>query len=371
VVFGGPAAAFFNGPCSWSTACSRFLFPAIRPSPRKRAPRATGLTEFIAGPENRLAGFAVQSVLDKAASQYNPLVIYGPTGAGKSHLALGLAGWWQKQHPQANVVYLPAADFAERYADAVETDTVRSWRDQLRAASLFVLEDIGHLAGKRSAQSELWHTLDAIWQQEGLVVVTSRHLPAQMTTLIPALRSRLTAGLSVPLSLPGPGARRMILERLAAARGTLLPKRAAQTLADGLDLSAPALLGALLELEMTAGDSRGPIDAQRVRSYMAGHARADSITLRTIAVSAAKYFGLKLSELKSPRRRQHIVAARGVAMYLSRELTGKSLEQIGIYFGGRDHTTVMHGCRRTADLLKHDPATGQAVADLRKLLLDR
>jgi len=334
-----------------------------------RPARGAGLCEFIAGPENRLAGLALRAVLEASTSDYNPLVLYGPPGSGKSHLARGTADWWRQAYPHSVVICLTAGELAEQYAAAVHDSDVDAWRMELRKANLLVLEDLIQLTGKKSAQQELWRAIDAVCQLGGFVLITSRSLPNHMTSLVPALRSRLSGGLSVPLSLPGSCARQVILEKLAAARSTRLPKKAVQALAEGLSLPVPALIAAMMELEMAARADGGDIDLDRVKRYVSSFGRSEPLTIRSIAMLTAKHFGLKLADLKSPQRRQAIVSARGVAIYLARQLTESSLEQIGAFFGGRDHTTVLHSYRRTEKLVKHDPATRLAVNELRKTLL--
>ena len=242
------------------------------------------------------------------------------------------------------------------------------WRQQLDSLGLLVLEDLGQLAGKRPAQQELLRLLDALADRDARVVVTARALPTHLNVLLPSLRSRLSAGLAVPLALPGPAARRVILERLATVRGLSLSKRALHGLADGLDGSVPILIAALSELDLRSRVEGQTIDHRRVRQYVAQRDSANMPSLRQIATLTAKYFGLSLTELKSPLRRQPLVAGRAVAMYLARQLTDKSFAQIGDYFGKRDHTTVLHGCRQTERLLRRDRTTRQAVGDLKRLL---
>ncbi|HEY2894818.1 MAG TPA: DnaA/Hda family protein [Pirellulales bacterium] len=324
--------------------------------------------EFVAGPENSLAATALLPYMERTGSALNPLVLYGPHGSGKSHLAHGLLAWWQQHHPAAPVELVAASDFAQAYAASLDYQRLEAWRQQMRGLSLLIVEDLGQLVSKRPAQQELLHTFDVLMQRDALVVVTARSLPAHSPGLLAALRSRLSAGLAVPLALPGQAARRAIFERLAASRSVALPKRALHRLADGLPLSAPAMISALLELELAA-QTGSRVDTHRIRQFVAEHDREKIPALRDIACLTAKYFGLKLSDLKSPLRRQPLVAARGVAMYLARQLTRQSLQQIGTFFGGRDHTTVLHGCRRTDKLLKRDRATRQAVLDLKKILI--
>ena len=176
----------------------------------------------------------------------------------------------------------------------------------------------------------------------------------------------MSAGLTVTLALPAAAARLALVERFAALRRIALPEAAARTLADGLSVTAPELSGALAELQMQAAVESKSIDVNRVRRFLADRQLRLRPSLRTIAGLSAKYFGLRMSELTSPSRRRGVVQARGVAVYLARQLTGKSLEQIGVYFGGRDHTTVLHSFRSIETRLRSDPTTRRAVADIRK-----
>jgi chromosomal replication initiator protein len=324
--------------------------------------------QFVAGEENRLAGHALRPFIARTATLYSPLVLYGPRGAGKSHLAYGLAAHWRDHYPERGAECLPAGEFAREHSAAISQDRLEDWRRGKRALWLLVLEDITQLGGKRAAQHELVSLFDELADREALVVVTARSLPTHSAVLVPALRSRLSAGLAVRLSLPGPQTRRAILEKLAAARGLSLSKRVIHSLADSLPTSVAALAGALAELELRARTDGQPIDARRVRAFVTERGSSHAPTLREIAALAGKYFGFSLADLKSPKRRQPLVRGRGVAMYLVRQLTGKSFEEIGEYFGGRDHTTVLYGCRRTESLLARDRATRRAVAEIKGLL---
>jgi chromosomal replication initiator protein len=196
-------------------------------------------------------------------------------------------------------------------------------------------------------------------------------LPSRLTGLIPTLRSRLSAGLAIPLALPGPGARRAILERLAGSRGLNLNRRVLQTLADGLCLSVPALSGVLMQLEMQAREDGRDIEPDDADRFVDRYNRSEPLTMRMIGSATAKYFGLTVGELKSHGRRHALVTARAVAVHLARQLTDLSLNQVGEYFGGRDHTTVLNACHKADELLKHDAASRQAIADLKQVLGQR
>jgi len=325
------------------------------------------LCQFLAGPENRLVEVAVRSVLDgPIGGGYNPLLIYGHSGTGKSHIARGLDTQWRANYPRLKCIYTTAVDFARELTDALDSQGMDEVRAKYRTAALLVFEDLAWLAGRTAAQEELVCTLDILLASNKQVVVTASCPPGQLPGIRPSLQSRLVAGLTVPLALPSSGARLAILRQLSRLRRVKLAESVARTLADGLAGTVPELLGALVQLEMAARLDGGRIDAEAVRCYLARRHTDGRPPLRQIAAATARHFSLKLSELRSRSQRRAVVTARGVAMYLARQFTGNSLQQIGRYFGDRDHSTVMHGCRKTETLLSTDPAIRQAVRQLQQ-----
>ncbi len=343
--------------------------PRLSPARNRRAAHPAiahpaTLPGFLVGPENRLVEVAVRVVLTDQAAGYNPLVFYGPSGTGKSHLARGLAAEWKALPGQRKAVYTTAVDFARKLAEAIETQATEDFRAWYQRAGLLVVEDLGQLAGKHAAQEELVHAIDALIPLGCRVVVTASTSPGQIPGIAPMLKSRLLGGLTVPLCSPGPEARRAVLYEVAALRGIKLCRNVAGILADGLCVTVPELRGALVQLEASAEITGGKIDAEAARAYLAERNGLQEPSLRDIAVNTARHFSLALSELRSSTRCRPVVTARGVAMYLSRLLTQHSLGRIGDYFGGRDHSTVMHGCRKTERLIKSDPTIRQAVEQL-------
>jgi len=308
----------------------------------------------------------VQSVLDGEVDGDNPLLLYGPSGTGKSHLARGMAAAWKTRRHRRPVVYAAAIDFARELDDAIEAQAVADFREHYSRAALLVVEDIGQLAGRHRAQLELVVLLDLLVGAGVQVVITACAAPEQLPDITPRLRSRLGAGLTVPLALPGLPTRLAVLRQLAEARGLKLSEAALQTLAAGLRVSVAELLGAIVQLEMTSPATGGVIGVEAARQLVERSRGSRRIELRRIAAATARHFSLRVSELRSASRRQSVVRARGVAMYLARELGGSSLNQIGSFFGGRDHTTVMHGCRRTEELLNSEPAIRQAIQQVRR-----
>jgi chromosomal replication initiator protein len=199
-------------------------------------------------------------------------------------------------------------------------------------------------------------------------VATSPTAPQEIAGLVPALQSRLAAGLCLPLAPPGADTRQAILERWTSLREFQLADSILKLLAEGLEGTVPELLGAMLQLEVPAREEGRSVDARHVREYLSQRDEAVRPKMRDIALLTARHFSLRLSDLRGTSRRRPVVVARDVAIFLCRQLTRETLSRIGDYFGGRDHTTVLHACRKTGEQIETDPAIQQAVDQLQKTL---
>jgi len=280
-------------------------------------------------------------------------------------LAAGLVGTWRQRLGQRGAVYVPAVDFAREWTDAIEAQATEEFHSRYRRAQLVAIDDVDVLTSKPAVQQELLHTLDALAAVGGRLVLTCTLAPGQVAGLLPALQSRLVGGLVVPLAQPSRETRLAVVARFAQLRGIDLAEESAALLADGLPGPLSALWAAVVHLELSARLDEGKVPEQRVGEYLAQLTTAQP-SLRDIAAATARHFSLRLGDLRSASRRRVVVVARDVAMYLARTLTGISFEQIGMYFNGRDHSTVSHGCWKTAELLKSDPALRSAVDQLRQ-----
>jgi len=326
---------------------------------------------FVAGKENRLAAAAVLASLDPARLPYNPLVFCGAPGLGKTHLLSGLVAEYQSQLPAAQVVHVVAVDFAREYAEAIDVRSLDEFRPRFREVRLLAMEDLHLIAGKTAAQEELARTIDAVRDAGGLVAVSMRHSPADTQGILPALAARLDAGLVVMLALPDEQARRELLDDLAAERGIQLSSEARHLLARQIDATPRELEATMVQLSVIEQEQVLAADCiiseSLVRTLLDSRAEATPLAIDSLARASAKYFAERLDAVRGPSRRRGLALARSVGMYLARRWSGLSLSEIGRYYGGRDHTTVLHACNRIENELAHDRPLVEATHEIRKL----
>lgn len=330
---------------------------------RQPATAVTALSEYIADDGNPLS--AVNTELSELLQRrFSPLVLTGASGVGKSFLAQGLVARWSQEDPEREIVVCTGADFARALANAIDTDATEDFRRRFRTADILLVDDLTELARKEAAQIELARTLDHLHQQDRFAVVTSRVTPTRLSRFAPQLVSRLTQGLVLPLSPPGPAARREIVSRLADRFDVPLSDDSLTLLATSGPPSVSGLSGLVQRIKSHSHEHSQPLSTQFVHSCLDEQTEQEGPAISSIAKLVARRFRLKVADLKSPSRRQAIVRARGAAMYLSREYTELSLERIGKFFGKRDHTTVLHACRQAEDRLSSDPVFKEALIEI-------
>lgn len=323
---------------------------------------------FLAGPENVF----VRSLAAEMASEmlpYNPLVLSGPSGVGKSTVAHALAAARRDARQLPSIIATTGVDFARSLAAAIENDSVADLRKRLQRCDLLLIDDLHRLATKPAAQQLLLSVLDMLLHRGVLVIATLRRLPQSTAGLLPQLASRLAGGLIVPLAPPGLLARRAIVQQLAATHDLtldddVLTKLTADEASAGVAFTAPRLRHAVLQLAAKSKTTGRPVRPVHVAQLLAADSPDGKALMKQVVAVVARQAQLAVSELKGKSRQQSIADARGLAMFLIRRLTQASYAEIGRQFGNRDHTTVLHACQKFERKVEQEDATRRLVADL-------
>jgi chromosomal replication initiator protein len=310
----------------------------------------------------------------------SPLLLVGPAGCGKTAIATHLAtrmlesvlseptastaslpGGDRDSRPKPSArstisLFMPAVDFARYYARAVDSDEITRFRRDIDQAPVLVIDDVHLMVGKTASQDELAGRIESRSKAGRPTILTSRRLPTQVAGLRPLLVSRMLPGLTIPIRQPGAEARYRLLAEFARRCRLELGDEELQLLCGGLDadLSARHLEAAVAHVDLYCRMNACPPNVHAVRSAILSMTPTNDLSTDRVAKLISRRYKLKLSDLKSGTRRQEVVRARSLAMYLTRQLTGSSYHQIGKYFGGRDHTTVLHAVRKTESMLQSD-----------------
>ncbi len=343
--------------------------PARLSRGRSALPLNPLLPNFLAGPENRLAAFVCgsrESIVDRG----NPLLLVGPSGSGKTALALTLAAAEAEHLEQPKILHLPAVDFARRYAEAVDGDDLDHFRKTVDEANLVLIDDVHLITDKLAAQEELANRLAVRTDAGRITLLTCRRLPTEIRGFRPLLSSRMLPGLTITVALPGEETRRRLITALAAQESLELDEELHDLLASGLpkDLPAGRLAAAVTHIRIWCRNEGCQPNLAAMQSAIDATASRDEPSMAMITQSVARRFKLRTADLKGPTRRQQVVRARALAMFLGRKLTSQSLQQIGDYFGGRDHTTVLHACRKTESLLTDNPELSRTADEVTETL---
>jgi chromosomal replication initiator protein len=329
---------------------------------------------FVTGPSNEFACAMARRVASWADGHFNPVVFHGPYGFGKTHLLQALAAEAMRTAPHRKVVYLTAERFMSSFVRALMERQMAAFKDELRSADLLLIDDIQFIGGKQSTQEELFHTLASLMENDRRVVFSADRPAAALTELDGRLRSHLSAGLLCAVEPADRALRLGILERKLQILGghhgfaaSLRPEVMA-FLADRFVDSVREMEGALNILIAQAGPEAVSLSLETAQRLLRPHLRGGPdkrVTVDDIQKAAAEHFGLKQADLISERRTRAVARPRQAAMWLAKQLTTRSLPDIGRRFGGRDHTTVLHAVRRIDELRAAD---AQLARDLEALL---
>lgn len=316
---------------------------------------------FVEGKSNQLGKAAAIQVATNPGRAYNPLLLYGGTGLGKTHLMHAAGNLMREHNPDCKVMYLRSEQFVGSMIEALRTKSMDEFKRRFRSVDALLIDDIQFFAGKDTTQEEFFHTFNALFESKQQIILTCDRYPKEVDKLEPRLKSRLGWGLSVAIEPPDFETRAAILLAKAVEKGVLVDESVAMLLAKRIRSNVRDLEGALNTLAARANFYGKPITTdfaeETLRDLLATHAQA--VTIPNIQKITAEYFNVRLQDLLSKRRVRSLARPRQIAMTLSKELTEHSLPEIGEAFGGRDHTTVMHACKTIRKFIETDPRMRQ------------
>jgi chromosomal replication initiator protein len=322
---------------------------------------------FVVGPNNRLAHAASVAVTENPADAYNPLFVYGGVGLGKTHLLHAIGHAFLAQGLQ--VLYVSAEEFTNDLIEAIRSRTTEAFREKYRSDEVLLVDDIQFIAGKESTQEEFFHTFNTLHRTGKQIVISSDRAPKAMITLEERLCSRFEWGLIADIQPPDLETRTAILRFKAAAQRASVPDEILDLIASRIQSNIRELEGALNRVLALSRLTHQPLTLEVAEAALSNLLPQHSkLTSDQIIEAVAQHFGLEVAALRGRGRSQTIARPRQIAMYLVREETGASLPQIGALLGGRDHTTVLYGCDRIADLIEEDTSLRREIVTLRQRL---
>ncbi len=330
---------------------------------------------FVVGKPNELAHAAARRVAEGGPTSFNPLFLYGGVGLGKTHLMHAIAWELHQRQPQMRVLYLSAEQFMYRFVQALRERQIMDFKELFRSVDVLMVDDVQFIAGKDSTQEEFFHTFNALVDQNKQIVISADRAPGEIKDLEDRIKSRLQCGLVVDLHPTDYELRLGILQQkvqfyshqysgLTVADGVL------SFLAHRITSNVRVLEGALTRLFAFASLVGREITLELAQDCLADILRTSDrrATVEEIQRKVADHYNVRLSDMIGPKRARAIARPRQMAMYLSKQLTSRSLPEIGRRFGGRDHTTIMHGVRVIEDLQKTDHQIAEDLQMLRRLL---
>jgi chromosomal replication initiator protein len=342
--------------------------PASRINEARLNPKHT-FENFVVGDNIAYCHAAAVAVAERPGGHYNPVLFYGNSGLGKTHLLSAIGLSVLQRHPRKRVLFVTGEEFTNEFIEAVQHGKLSQFRARYRRVDVLLIDDVQFVAGKDATQEEFFHTFNALVNHRSQIVLVSDRAPADIPRLEKRLLSRFQWGISAELLPPSVETRIAILRQKAHEWRVEIGMEVIEFLADRIRKNVRMLEGALLRVSSYVSLYRGAISLQQVESQLQDmlcqEARGGMVTVGAIQKEVASYFDVRLGDLNGRSRTQLIIQPRHIAMYLSRELTNASLKDIGQAFGGRDHGTVIHACRRVDEEMVAGGETRRVVEFLR------
>ncbi|SHK38940.1 chromosomal replication initiator protein DnaA [Selenomonas ruminantium] len=325
---------------------------------------------FVTGKSNNFAHAAAMAVADKPGQTYNPFFMYGGVGLGKTHLMHAIGNRVLKNHPEMRVLYVSSEQFTNEIIQAIQQGTSDKFRQKYRNIDVLLIDDIQFISGKTSTQEEFFHTFNTLYDAQKQVILSSDRPPREVERLEERLRSRFEWGLTTDIQAPDLETRIAILKNKAQSDHFNVPDDVMVYIASRIDSNIRELEGALTRVVAYASLTKRAVNTELVAEALKDifpNGKAKEVTMDVIQEIVASYFKIKIEDLHSKKRTRTIAYPRQIAMYLCRELTETSLPQIGQFFGGRDHTTVLHAY----DKINQDKESDNRLSGILNELIDR
>jgi chromosomal replication initiator protein len=348
---------------------------AVEAAPsRPAAPRPIGLRlnehytfeKFVVGPSNQLAHAAALAVCESPGRTYNPLFVYGSVGLGKSHLLQAICHASLPKYPPQRIAYLSCETFVNEFISAIQRNELPAFRARYRQLEFLFIDDIQFLSRAERSQEEFFHTFNDLYNAEKQIVVSSDQPPQEINGLQERLMSRFKSGLVARIDPPGYEMRVAILNRKAEVREVAVPEEVIDYIATIITTNIRELDGAITKVVGCASLLKQPMTLELARTALQEPPRpGPAVTVEDILRVVTTRYNVRVSDLQSRKRTRSIVLPRQVCMYLARSLTTLSLEEIGGYFGGRDHSTVLHADAKISASLEQDAAMMRAIETLK------
>ena len=326
---------------------------------------------FVVGNSNRFAHAAALAVAESPGDAYNPLFIYGGVGLGKTHLMQAIGHFIHQTDPQKKILYMTSENFTNELISAIQLKKTYEFRDKIRKVDVLMVDDIQFIAGRESTQQEFFNTFNELHNDNKQIILTSDKPPKDIQRLEERLCSRFEWGLVADIQRPDVDTRVAILREKTMQEGLKVPDEVLQLIAGKIDSNIRELEGCLTRLVAYSNLTKQPITMELCETALKeifDQRQHKQITAELIMNTVCDYYGLTMDDLTGPTRKREITVPRQIAMYLTREMTGMSLPQIGNVFGGRDHTTVLHSCKTVEANMTANTDIRAVVEDIKTLV---
>jgi chromosomal replication initiator protein len=328
-------------------------------------------SSFVVGNNSQFAHAACEAVAKKSGIGYNPLFIYGGPGLGKTHLMQAIGHELLRRQPGSRVIYLTCEKFTNEFIDAIRRGDIEKFRRRYRSSDVLLIDDVQFLAGKERSQEEFFHTFNTLLDGRNQVVLTSDRPACEIKSLEPRLISRFECGLTVEMQPPQMETRMAILKKKSLDWKVRVDETVLEFLAEKIRTNVRRLEGALMRVATYASLAGESITVEKVEHLLRDLLREEAsrqVSIDSIQKAVAEHYDVRLADMTSRRRPASIAFPRQVAMYLSRSLTKGSLMEIGEAFGGRDHGTVIHACKKVCERLADEAGLKESIARIESQL---